>query len=273
MIRRRSVRGAERTCPQTGLRLIRSAGRTVWRIAKPSYGPLNPPVRPSDITATQGWGRWDTPTGRTIYVGDSRLTTYSETLALFGPSVGVKNTKLADVFVEDEDCASDPRTVLEAISRDWEELWKIHPKRVVAGWRDARLAYELSLPSEGWFVDIEHSDTIKAINREMALEIHAAGIDRITLSHVSGEVRTLTCRIAKWVRGLELFDGSQAHGISYPSKHGADERCWAIWLRIRDDGLESSDEPTKEIAAHTIYSPDQDAELKAAQERFGLLLN
>ena len=62
----------------SGLRLVASPSSVVYRVAKSSYGPLNPPVR--DDSKRRAWNRWDTP-GRTIYASDSATTAYIESLA------------------------------------------------------------------------------------------------------------------------------------------------------------------------------------------------
>lgn len=241
------------------------------RIAKPSYGPLNPPLRPEapDVGA---WGRWDIPNGRTIYAVDDVGIAYREVLAYLAPAVGVRNTKLADIFVEDEDAADDPRTLLTAITTEWEELWRIDPHKIVRGWRDARRLYVLTPPETGWIVDIEHQESIDALNLGLAQVLAKAGLSRLTCAHLLGEDRRLTVLAASWVHRQVLDDGSLPHGINFSSKHGSNGVCWAIWLRRIDDGHDASRELTKVKDQQLIEDVGRNPDLKAAADAFGLTI-
>lgn len=70
-----------RACANTGLALV-DGPLTGYRIAKVSYGPLNPLERSADPGEDRsGWSWFDTP-GRTIYLADSRRIAFAETLAM-----------------------------------------------------------------------------------------------------------------------------------------------------------------------------------------------
>lgn len=261
-----------RQCGQTGLRLVPTAGRHTSRIAKPSFGPLNPPLREAGTRSVDSWARWDTPAGRTIYVADSEETSYRELLAYLAPSVGVRNTKLSDVFTEEEEAKEDARSLLEAITQDWDSLWWTTPHKIVQGWRDARRLYTLALPQQGWVVDVEHQDSVDALNRGLAQQLASMGMPRLTCGHLRGEDRRHTTLAAEWIRSQILDDGTYPHGITFPSKHGSNRTCWAIWLHRIDDGHAPEKEPTKVIDQEPIAAPTQNLALKATADAFGLTI-
>src|SRR5699024_12821324 len=77
----------QRICSRTGLALVAGPDAAL-RIARESYGPLNPVPRPPGETP-QAWSRYDTP-GRTIYACADRLTAYMELLASYRPDVNAQ---------------------------------------------------------------------------------------------------------------------------------------------------------------------------------------
>jgi len=97
----------------TGLRLMASPTVPVFRIAKSSYGPVNPPVR--EDSKRRAWNRWDTR-GRTVYASDSAGTAYIEALAW-----------------AHEEAAGRDRAI-----RKTAELW------LPTIWRDGRRMYQLT---------------------------------------------------------------------------------------------------------------------------------
>ena len=67
-------------CFSTGLAYVEGP-ITGYRIAKSSYGPLNPLPRSAGTTDRSPWSRFDTP-GSTVYLAGDRRTAYAETLAM-----------------------------------------------------------------------------------------------------------------------------------------------------------------------------------------------
>lgn len=124
----------------------------------------------------------------------------------------------------------------------------------------------------GWFVDIEHADSVQALNRGLARWLAGEGRPRLTRSQLCGEERVVTTTVAQWVHRQTLDDGNRPHGIYYPSKHGMDAGCWAIWLRQIDDGADPSREPTTVLVSSAIKPPDRNPELKLAAETLNLHL-
>ncbi len=103
---------------------------------------------------------------------------------------------------------------------------------------------------------VEQRPRVQALNAALGPLTGVLGMvgptERITLAHLFGADRALTCRIATALHGLVLDDGSQPHGVSFTSKLGFKEHCWAVWLRALDDGKEVSSEPTRASGPHDI---------------------
>jgi hypothetical protein len=87
-----------RTCEATGLRLVPAGLQRVYRIQKPSWGPLNPPVRAGDLTTVGDWGRWDVAGHRTVYAASPRRYAYQEVLAYLTPARSLQQTGMNEVF-------------------------------------------------------------------------------------------------------------------------------------------------------------------------------
>jgi hypothetical protein len=118
----------------------------------------------------------------------------------------------------------------------------------------------------------KHNDSITALNRQMSKLLTTAVIPHLTPGHLTADGRQLTTQVAEWVWKQELADGTRPHGIVYSSKHGFGWRCWAIWPRRVDDGLDAASEPTTAGQGLVIPSPTHDRELEEAQKTFGLRL-
>lgn len=202
---------------------------------KPSYGPLNPPLRAVDCTGVGGWSRWDVAGHRTIYAAVPEQFAYQEALQYITPADTLQATRMADVFDDQED--SD-QSVLEAIAEEFGDMFRWEPTAVAQQWRTERCLYEVTLPTDGWFIEIMHGDSVQALNAALGPLTGMPGMvdptERITLAHLFGADRALTCRIATALHGLVLDDGSQPHGISFNSKLGIEGQCWAVWLRALD---------------------------------------
>lgn len=142
---------------------------------------------------------------------------------------------------------------------------------LAAGWRFERRMYSLSLPTTGFWIDVEHADSLSPI--VMALEPDLASLGATTLdrSNVLGPNREITVLIASWMRGLILDDGSHAYGITWQSKHGHG-RCWAYWIRPtdRDTAAASTESPTllgegKELSTNN-------ADLKSVADQMRIII-
>ena len=86
--------GEVTVCENTGLALLPAGGQSVYRLAKPSCGVLNPPTRGvSSSEDRAGWNRFDLPGEQTIYCASSAEGAYGELLGAKGrwplPGAGV----------------------------------------------------------------------------------------------------------------------------------------------------------------------------------------
>lgn len=162
----------------------------------------------------------------------------------------------------------------EAITRDWNEAYQFPPGSVAAAWRDERLVYMLTLPTNGWFIDLEHARSLRAISDGIgAPRLSALGrTGHLTVADLRGNNRLLTTAIAEWVWNQTLEDGKRPHGIVYGSKHDSDWRCWAVWLRQVDDGKKVAMEPTRSDAGSRILPMDQNDALRTVADAFNLIV-
>jgi hypothetical protein len=94
------------------------------------------------------------------------------------------------------------------------------------------------------------------------------GISRLTQAHLLGEDRHLTTEISSWVWNQMLDDGRYPHGITFPSKHGSDYLCYAIYLRAIGDGKPLSSEPTKTDDGSPIDPPHMNKPLHRVAATF-----
>ncbi|WP_284974354.1 RES domain-containing protein [Arthrobacter sp. efr-133-TYG-104] len=228
---------AERLCEATGLHLLEARGESAFRVAKDRYGALsvlpNAVVGPLPVGADPGEGdhrgRFDAK-GRTIYLADSRECAYAEVLVQFRRE-RAKIAKVAEsINWEVNDYIS--QVAAEAESNGVDVPWAIS-----VDWQMERSVYEIQLPRNGWWVQIDHAETLLALE---GLAPKTPGLtDRLhllTSDAVEGEDRDLTTLLAHVLRGVSLDDGSRPLGISYRSKT-LKGRCWAYWDRRSDEGL------------------------------------
>lgn len=259
-----------RICAATGVALVPATGQQVTRIVKSSYGPMNPLLRPVAGENRMSWSRFDVAGHRTVYGGSPRQAAYAESLARFRPALGMPLTELFD----DEDDPS--TTVLAEVQKEWESMLSWRPGLLPRAWRDDRLEHTLTLPTTGWFVDVEHAYTLRAVENALGhgLSAIASAPEGLTVAHLRGEDRSITTTIAGWLRALTLDDGHRPHGIRYGSKHGSNLTCWAIWLRVVDDGSDPARdvlrEPTIADTGTTIDPPERNAALQEVVDLFGL---
>ncbi|WP_199347953.1 RES domain-containing protein [Mycobacteroides chelonae] len=235
-------------CTASGLNIVTSVGQRIYRVAKTSYGALNPPKRAAGSDPSE-WSRWDTP-GRTIYGGSTATGAFVEVLEYITPDPPA--TPLSELF--DDVDHDDAATLAAQIARELPGHGAMAYRSIPKGWRTERTLYELELPADGWFVDVTGADSISVIDRELQPLLVQCGIGQLTMSELtatSDEMKRLTAGIATWVRReVVLHDGSIPHGIVYPSKWGRTMQNWAMWMRRTDDG--TGPEPVRIVEASDI---------------------
>ena len=218
-------------CARTGLAYV-TGPVTGFRIAKTSYGPLNPLSRPAGVAERSSWSRFDT-TGSTIYLAADAATAYAETLAMARMSRKYRSaiTFAAEFYGISWDAA------LEMVRDEWTAHSNMIPGWLPRSWRESRLLYVLQVDEPVRWIDLTAADTIAALNRELGDELERVrGVQEVTLGTVTGADREATTMIAEWIREQVLDDGSYPAGVQFHSKYGSG-LCWAYWMRRRDDQL------------------------------------
>jgi len=228
----------------------------MFRIAPLRYDPLSAPER-ADEEQREQWGRFDSP-GFTLYTAQTRETAYAEVLSQFKRQLGGVDPLGADAaalgITRDE--------FLEEVADQWAASGFMGIGAVPASWRHDRGLFVVNPVGGGWWIDIDHPDTISRL--EVALEalLVDEGISALTTAVLEGENRRVTTAVGNLLRRVKLDDGTTARGLQFRSKHGG-AWCRAIWLP----------EPTDTWGADlTALSPERilatDEALAKACERF-----
>ncbi|NUL49018.1 hypothetical protein F7P69_28005 [Cellulosimicrobium funkei] len=228
---------SERTCTTTGFRLVAAGGQTAYRVAKDRYGALSarrnelvgPPPAGSPPGAGDSRGRYDT-IGSTLYLADSRRCAYAEVLNGFrAERAQIARTAQSIGMTVDE--------YIEAVIADAEANGLAVPWAVSVDWQLERSIYEIRLPRQGWWVRIDHPDTLKALEDLASATAGAMGqVAMLTATEVTGPNRDLTTLLAHLIRQQTLDDGHEPLGIVYPSRT-LTGTCRAYWDRRADESL------------------------------------
>lgn len=243
---------AVKVCTRTGLTLCRANGQRIHRVAKKSYGALQPQLR-GDEPLPQ-WGRWDVRHHRTAYAATDPRGAFAETLASFRRSLGAGAPFPVDLSDYLDDLTGDG---FAEVTKDWQDRGHMLPNYLPRGWREERDLYELKLPGEGWFIDVETPESMKVLGERLGPLLQAAGVAALDVSVLRGGNRAATSAIASWMWPLVLDDGSLPLGIHYLSRHSQWE-CWAFWLRAVDDGGHRARELVQQIRSRSIACDDPD---------------
>ncbi|MGT2464100.1 hypothetical protein [Sinomonas atrocyanea] len=247
----------ERTCAETGLRLIEAAGEEAFRIAKDRHGALsvrkNPivgplPISPS-VTAVDRRGRYDT-VGSTIYLAEDRRCAYAEVLTGF-------RQERASVAKAAESIGMTVEDYIAQVTADAEANGVDVPWSVSVDWQMDRSVYRIRLPRTGWWVKVDDRGTLAALER-LAPTVPGLteSLQVLTATSIYGEDRDLTTLLAQATRMQILDDGSEPLGISYASKT-LFGRCWAYWDRRTDEGLGPGSNDLHQLASENV-GPDPD---------------
>ena len=254
-----------RVCRATGLVLVPAQPGIAFRVAKTSYGPLNPPLRADDAAAdSSGWGRWDTHGGRTVYAAGTRQCAFAEVLAFYRRRLGAGDPLSEDAAFLGLSAAE----LVALVDAEWQQRGHLPPGHLAQGWRHERALYRLRLPSGGWWVLLEHPASMATAEVALGERLAAVGIAALDVAVLRGDQRQATVLLADWVRGLTLEDGSAAHGIRYDSRH-ATGAAWAYWLRRVDGGHAAATEPLTSLAGERAVA-ELDPDLQTVAQRFQL---
>jgi hypothetical protein len=214
----------EWTCEKTGLHLVSDPGIYSFHVGKTEYPPLSAISREANPDSRDGWNRYDVP-GQTLYVAETRESAYAEVLVPFKRANGSSDPLAKDA----EAMGMTLEEFVEEVSREWSERDFMGLGAIPAGWRYDRGMVPVVLTESGWLVDIEHPDSISAIERLMELELSRLRVPHLTTGVLRGEERSVTTAIAIHLHDVILNNGEQPCGIHFGSKHGA-AWCKALWL-------------------------------------------
>lgn len=245
-------------CERTGLALVPAREQQTFRLAKPSYGALNPPPRGlSSSEDRAGWNRFDLPGAQTIYAASSTEGAYGELLGALKISGTYRGHDYLDE-VGDVD-------LYALIAEDWADLGKRGPGVVDIGWLYAHRMYTVTMPASGRFVEIEHARTLTYLSGHIPLPLWERGTTEITASEIRSSDRHLTTELASTLATAVLAEHSLALGAHYHSKHGTEWTCWAVWLRDGVANALSADSGT------AVALPPDNAALVAVLDTYNLV--
>lgn len=221
-------------CERTGLALVPAGEQQTFRLAKPSYGVLNPPTRGlSSSEDRAGWNRFDLPGEQTIYCASSAEGAYGELLG----ALKISGTYRGDAYLDGVGDAD----LYALIAEDWAEMGKRRPGVIDIGWLFAHRMYTVTMPTSGRFVEIEHARTLTYLSGHIPLPLWERSITEITVSEIRSSDRHITTELAGTLAAAVLSELSPAMGVHFHSKHGTEWTCWAVWLREEVAGALAAD--------------------------------
>ncbi len=164
-------------------------------------------------------GRWDDPAGvwRTLYVGENRLACFLEVHAPFRPDPFLVG-ELTAIDEDLEDAAEHPSAPAGAIPVAWAE------RRVLG---QAHLTGTYIIPA-----DAVSLATLREHFLGMALRFDLPDLDAAAIR--IAEPRALTQSIAAFVYEQVTDAGGPVAGVRFDSRHGDDQRLWAVFERPGD---------------------------------------
>jgi hypothetical protein len=252
-----------RSCTRTGLRLIRVDDAEGFHLAKRTYAQPSAPWRSADVHR-QEWGRFDT-LGRTYYLAGTAECAYAEVLAPLRRGNGTDDP-LAPVAAA---LGLSLEETVEAIADEWDESDFPGVGALPPTWFHLRRMYRTRIVDGGWLVDVEHPDTIAALqgpaDGQVARFLANQGIPMLTTAVLRSENRLVTTMLAELMRDAELDDGTNPRGVHFGSKHGG-AWCRAVWLPYHE-----ASPPGVEIAAADDIDSNDPA-MRAVARRLGLVL-
>lgn len=199
----------------------------LWRVHQTSYGPLNPPPRAG--APSKSWSRFDLRGWATLYGAAKRDGAYMEALAY----AEVADLPLGELF-DDENP--------EPVADQWARQGHMGLGSVPRQWRDIRALSSFGrFDGAGQVVDIANTRSLaylRATAERWAPPWLRKNPLSIDVSTLTGPRRTATTRAAWWLSRTILADGSMPIGITYPSRHGTDLQCYALWVDLDRYGPE-----------------------------------
>ena len=164
-------------------------------------------------------GRWDDPAGvwRSLYVGHSRLACYLEVLAGFRPDPRLA-ADLDGIEEDPADAAHHPTAPAGSLPTGWAQRRRTGR---------AELTGTYVLPA-----DARSLPTLRARFLPMALRFGLPDLDAGVVR--LAEPRAITQAIAAWSYQQNTATGEPVAGVGFESRHGDDQRLWAVFERHAD---------------------------------------
>lgn len=198
--------------------------------------PVSAPERSTSTSPRTQWGRFDVP-GQTFYTAESAECAFGEVLAPFRRSIDGRDPLAADA----EASGIPLEDFLEDVAGEWEERGFMGMGAIPKSWREDRQLHTIETRIGGWLVEIEHPDSMGAIERACGAALAEAGVDTLTVGILRGDDRDVTTLVAEHLAGLAgrtLVAGEAPIGVHFGSKHGYGW-CQGYWLgNFPDESLE-----------------------------------
>lgn len=219
-----------RQCSRSGLWLVPERGEQTFRVGKRKYGALSAPERQDGSTGAgrAQWSRYDS-LGKTLYVAADLETAFAEVLSPFKRQLGIIDPLEVDAAA----LGLTRNDLLEILSVEWSEADFMGVGAVPQQWRADRAIFRISGVGDAAYIDVEHPDSIAAIERELGDVLAGEGITSLTTAILRGENRLVTTSIARHLRHIKVEDGRHVRGIQFGSKFGG-AWCRAIWMPEND---------------------------------------
>ncbi|HIZ34241.1 MAG TPA: hypothetical protein H9815_00555, partial [Candidatus Ruania gallistercoris] len=208
-------------CSSTGLYLLPARGEVGYRVTKDRYvqsGGVNSArenahIGPLPPDMIDDRNRFDT-IGRTVYFADDPRTAFAEVLQ------GFRRVRLA-LAPDAEAAGVTYEEYLEAVAAEAQGNGVDVPWSVSRDWQLHRSIYEVTMPTQGRWVAIDHPATHAALTDALAVEVYQLGYRNGAALHsglLASDDRELTTVVAEHVRGLVLEDGSLPLGSPSPPR-------------------------------------------------------
>lgn len=86
----------------------------------------------------------------------------------------------------------------------------MRPGELATAWRTERSLYELRLPANGWWAQVEHPDPMAALEGAPADRFARSGLAALDVAALRGPDRRITVAIATWVHAQTPDTGCPA---------------------------------------------------------------
>lgn len=165
-----------------------------------------------------------------------------------------------------------------SVQTQWAELGHMVAGQVARQWRDVRelSSFHRHIGLEAPVVDLASAGTIAHL-RETVGHWAPPQIQRdplqVDLSLLTGSDRRLTSQIAWWLSRTTLPTGGRPIGLRYPSRHGTNLDCYALWVDLDRYGPStpiSDAVQTEYRMGHSGTIDYTDKDLQAAAELLGV---